>query len=75
MPVCECGGVDRLTTCMWWVVSAVGRCLRHRLPLVTPQTICPSWCRGSEPKRAPSARSVPHCAELLQVVPGPEPCC
>lgn len=67
-----CVGVDPLTTCVWWAVSAVRWwCLRHQLSFTMPETICPSWCRYSKPERATSAYSVPNCAELCQVVPRP----
>lgn len=54
--VYACVGLDRCTTCMLWVVSAVRRRLRHQLSSITPQTICQGWCRYSKPKRATSPR-------------------
>lgn len=66
--VYACVGLDRCTTCMLWVVSAVRRRLRHQLSSITPQTICQGWCRYFKPKRATS----PHCAKLRQAT---KPCC
>lgn len=74
-----CVGVDPLTTCVWWVVSAVRSWyLRHQLPSAMPETICPSWCWYSQaktcnigPLRAKLCRAVPDpCWIYLQSVKG-----